>query len=195
MFNICWLDIFSPAVLSAKHHILFSCDFRFTLHLVGNELVFVSTFQTFFGKIRLVLIPSSYAMVLDFCLFSSLDLHYLLWGSVRGGWGGMSLGRWGQMPALSEPAALSLSPCCPVSRCWPEEAPAQWTPQREGELGGSTAGCALPLNFQHRSVQERMSTPSSSLPHHPLHSDDKEKNAPSYRLRRSSVFYKRSQWG
>ncbi|XP_016131455.1 pre-B-cell leukemia transcription factor 1-like [Sinocyclocheilus grahami] len=37
------------------------------------------------------------------------------------------------------------------ARCWPEEAPAQWTPQREGELGGSTAGCALPLNFQHRS--------------------------------------------
>ncbi|XP_016430302.1 pre-B-cell leukemia transcription factor 4 isoform X2 [Sinocyclocheilus rhinocerous] len=36
------------------------------------------------------------------------------------------------------------------ARCWPEEAPAQWTPQREGELGGSTAGCALPLNFQHR---------------------------------------------
>ncbi len=141
MFNICWLDIFSPAVLSAKHHILFSCDFRFTLHLVGNELVFVSTFQTFFGKIRLVLIPSSYATVLDFCLFSSsLDLHYLLWGSVRGGWGGMSLGRWGQMPALSEPAALSLSPCCPVSRCWPEEAPAQWTPQREGELGGAQQG-------------------------------------------------------
>lgn len=108
--------------------------------------------------------------------------------SVRGGWGGMSLGRWGQMPALSEPAALSLSPCCPVSRCWPEEAPAQWTPQREGELGGSTAGCALPLNFQHRSVQERMSTPSSSLPHHPLHADDKEKNAPSYSLRRSLLF-------
>lgn len=115
--------------------------------------------------------------------------------SVRGRWGGMSLGRWGQMPALSEPAALSLSPCCPVSRCWPEDAPAQWTPQREGELGGSTAGCALPLNFQHRSVQERMSTPSSSLPHHPLHADDKEKNAPSHSLRRSSVFYKRSQWG
>ncbi|XP_051989047.1 pre-B-cell leukemia transcription factor 1-like isoform X2 [Xyrauchen texanus] len=36
------------------------------------------------------------------------------------------------------------------ARCWPEEAPAQWTPQREGELGGSTAGCVLPLNFQHR---------------------------------------------
>lgn len=136
---------------------------------------------------------------LDFCLFFLLliCINYCggLLSQCKGGWGGMSLGRWGQMPALSEPAALSLSPCCPVSRCWPEEAPAQWTPQREGELGGSTAGCALPLNFQHRSVQERMSSPSSSLPHHPLHADDKEKNAPSYSLRCSSVFKKISQWG
>lgn len=30
--------------------------------------------------------------------------------------------------------------------------------------------------------------PSSSLPHHPLHADDKEKNAPSYSLRRSLLF-------
>lgn len=164
------------------------CDFFYfalTIYCFVTQ-VFLSTSWTSFGKIKSDLFWFHYHVpqYLISVFYSSLDLHYLLWGvsgpSLRGVWGGMSSGRWGQMPALSVPAALSLSPCCPVSRCWPEEAPAQWTPQREGELGGSTAGCALPLNFQHRSVQERMSTPSSSLPHHPLHVDDKEKNALSY---------------
>ncbi|TRZ00731.1 hypothetical protein DNTS_022915 [Danionella cerebrum] len=83
-----------------------------------------------------------------------------------------------EQPIPDKSCLLMRDRMCTDALCWPEEAPAQWSPQREGELGGSTAGCALPLNFQHRSVQERMSTPPPPplLPHHPLHADDKEKN-------------------
>uniref|UniRef100_A0A673WID7 Pre-B-cell leukemia transcription factor 4 n=1 Tax=Salmo trutta TaxID=8032 RepID=A0A673WID7_SALTR len=49
---------------------------------------------------------------------------------------------------------LTLSPCYPISRCWPEESPAHWggsdDPAEGGGAGGGTAGGGLPLNFQHR---------------------------------------------
>lgn len=57
------------------------------------------------------------------------------------------------------------------ARCWPEESPAHWggsdDPTEGGRAGGGMAGGGLPLNFQHRSVQDRMSTsfsPSCSYP-------------------------------
>lgn len=47
-------------------------------------------------------------------------------------------------------------------RCWPEDSPVHWggsdDPTEGGRKGGCMAGGGLPLNFQHRSVQDRMST-------------------------------------
>lgn len=69
------------------------------------------------------------------------------------------LGSWGYTSlALS---TLILSPCRHMFRCWPEESPAHWggsdDPSEGGRAGGGTAGGGLPLNFQHRSVQDGMS--------------------------------------
>lgn len=94
--------------------------------------------------------------------------------------GGSVLG-WGVVRAVRElgvaeytscaPSALILSPCRHMFRCWPEESPAHWggsdDPTEGGRAGGGMAGGGLPLNFQHRSVQDRMSTsfsPSCSYP-------------------------------
>lgn len=58
-------------------------------------------------------------------------------------------------------STLILSPCRHMFRCWPEESPAHWggsdDPSEGGRAGGGTAGGGLPLNFQHRSVQDGMS--------------------------------------
>lgn len=94
--------------------------------------------------------------------------------------GGSVLG-WGVVRAVQElgvaestscaPSTLILSPCRHMFRCWPEESPAHWggsdDPTEGGRAGGGMAGGGLPLNFQHRSVQDRMSTsfsPSCSYP-------------------------------
>ncbi|MED6269560.1 hypothetical protein CHARACLAT_000687 [Characodon lateralis] len=72
------------------------------------------------------------------------------------------------------------------ARSWPEESPAHWGgsdgPTEGGRAGGGMAGGGLPLNFQHRSVLDRMHTffspllliPSmvkTALPHLKLSSD------------------------
>lgn len=94
--------------------------------------------------------------------------------------GGSVLG-WGVVRAVQElgvaeytscaPSALILSPCRHMFRCWPEESPAHWggsdDPTEGGRAGGGMAGGGLPLNFQHRSVQDGMSnsfSPSCSYP-------------------------------
>lgn len=94
--------------------------------------------------------------------------------------GGSVLG-WGVVRAAQQlgvaeysscaPATLILSPCRHMFRCWPEESPAHWggsdDPTEGGRAGGGITGGDLPLNFQHRSVQDRMSTtffPSCSYP-------------------------------
>lgn len=88
--------------------------------------------------------------------------------------GGSVLG-WGVARAVQElgvaeytscaPSTLILSPCRHMFRYWPEESPAHWggsdDPTEGGRAGGGMAGGGLPLNFQHRSVQDRMSTPFS----------------------------------
>lgn len=56
-------------------------------------------------------------------------------------------------------------PLCRVSRCWPEEG--RGDPTQAGGAGGSAAGgeCTLPLDFQHRSVQDCMrNLPRLALP-------------------------------
>jgi len=89
--------------------------------------------------------------------------------------GGSVLG-WGVVRAAQElgvaeytscaPSTLILSPCRHMFRCWPEESPAHWGGSDDttegGRAGGGMAGGGLPLNFQHRSVQDRMSTSFSS---------------------------------
>lgn len=93
--------------------------------------------------------------------------------------GGSVLG-WGVVRAVQElsvveytfctPSALILSPCRHMFRCWPEESPAHWggsdDPTEGGRAGGGMAGGGLPLNFQHRLVQDGMSSfsPSCSYP-------------------------------
>ncbi|MEQ2161210.1 hypothetical protein GOODEAATRI_007454 [Goodea atripinnis] len=84
------------------------------------------------------------------------------------------------------PSTLILSPCHHMLRSWPEESPAHWGgsdgPTEGGRAGGGMAGGGLPLNFQHRSVLDRMHTffspllliPSmvkTALPHLKLSSD------------------------
>lgn len=71
--------------------------------------------------------------------------------------------------------ALILSPCRHMFRSWPEESAAQWAgsdePSEGGRAGGGTAGGGLPLNFQHRSVQDGMSDLFQPPPAHSLHAE------------------------
>lgn len=73
------------------------------------------------------------------------------------------------------PPALILSPCRHMFRSWPEESAAQWAgsdePSEGGRAGGGTAGGGLPLNFQHRSVQDGMSDLFQPPPAHSLHAE------------------------
>lgn len=75
----------------------------------------------------------------------------------------------------SGPSALILSPCRHMFRSWPEESAAHWAgsdePSEGGGAGGGTAGGGLPLNFQHRSVQDGMSDLFQPPPAHSVHAE------------------------
>lgn len=85
--------------------------------------------------------------------------------------------KWGAaapLPSL-RPSALILSPCRYMFRSWPEESAAHWAgsdePSEGGGAGGGTAGGGLPLNFQHRSVQDGMSDRFQPPPAHYVHAE------------------------
>lgn len=146
--------------------------------------VFLSTSCNFFGKNQ----TCSDSIIMchsTWFLFSILLLICIIYcGGLRSQFKGCmgsdvvgTVGADASAVCACRPQPLTLLPCVQMLA---RGGTGAVDPTEGGGAGGSTAGCALPLNFQHRSVQERMSTPSSSLPHHPLHVDDKEKNALSY---------------